>query len=347
MRKKLFIPLLFLFLFIVANTSVFASNITFNKNVYYVKIGEKLRLSPKTNAKTKKWKSSKPECVTVTQNGVVTGKKPGKSYVTLFGDGTKATLKVWCINPIKKLKLNKTSLSLKKGKTYQLKQTVYPSNTTIKAVKWYSSNKKIVSVDKTGKIKALKPGTAKITVKSLQDTKIKCICKVTVPSPGKTYLIGDSRTKMMHDVVGDSGYIWKFKIGAGMWDGFLKTTLADLQDKVVANSKVIIMLGVNDCADTYATQAYAKYINAYAKEWKKKNIKTYYMAITPVRGDDKDGATKPAVKAWNLDIKNRLSSDVVYFDITNTMTFKMGDALHYQRETSKEMFKQIMAFIKK
>lgn len=59
-----------------------------------------------------------------------------------------------------KSKINKTNLTLKIGKSYQLK-----IKGTKNKVKWSSSNKKIVSVTKKGKIKAKKLGKAKIYAK--------------------------------------------------------------------------------------------------------------------------------------------------------------------------------------
>ena len=59
-----------------------------------------------------------------------------------------------------KPKLNKTKISVKTGKTYTLKV-----NGTTRTPKWKSSNKKVVSVDRNGKVKGLKAGkTATITV---------------------------------------------------------------------------------------------------------------------------------------------------------------------------------------
>ena len=57
-----------------------------------------------------------------------------------------------------KPKLNKTKISVKTGKTYTLKV-----NGTTRMPKWKSSNKKVATVSKTGKVTAKKAGTAKIT----------------------------------------------------------------------------------------------------------------------------------------------------------------------------------------
>lgn len=79
---------------------------------------------------------------------------------------------------VKKIKLNKTKLTLKKGKTAVLKATVTPSNATNKTVKFSSSKKSVAKVGaKSGKVTAKKKGTATITAKC--GTK-KAVCKVTV-----------------------------------------------------------------------------------------------------------------------------------------------------------------------
>ena len=71
-----------------------------------------------------------------------------------------------------RVKLNKKSLSLTVGKTYKLKV-----KGTKKKVKWNSSNKKVVTVSKKGKVTAKKAGKATITAKI---GKKKYKCKVTV-----------------------------------------------------------------------------------------------------------------------------------------------------------------------
>ena len=73
----------------------------------------------------------------------------------------------------KKVKLNKSKLSLKVGKSFTLKL----KNAKSKKVKWSSSKKKIATVSKNGKVKAKKKGSCKITAKY---KKKKYVCKVTV-----------------------------------------------------------------------------------------------------------------------------------------------------------------------
>ena len=76
----------------------------------------------------------------------------------------------------KKIKLNRKKLSLKKGKTFKLKVTLTPKDSKDKIV-YRTSNKKIATVSKTGKIKAKKKGKVKIIVIS---GKKKAVCTVKV-----------------------------------------------------------------------------------------------------------------------------------------------------------------------
>ena len=78
------------------------------------------------------------------------------------------------------VKLDRTNLTLTKGKTYTLKTTVTGTN---KAVSWSSSNSSVAAVDKNGKVTAKTKGTATITAKV---DGISASCKVTVNESAKT-----------------------------------------------------------------------------------------------------------------------------------------------------------------
>lgn len=136
------------------------------------------------NATNKKvtWKSTDESVVYVDQTGYVYAMGAGTAYVsaTTKDGGLTAKCKITAKNVVPtKVALNKTSLSLTAGKTYQLKETISPSNATITAVTWKSSNTKVATVDKNGKVKGLLKGTATITV-TTKDGKKTATCKVTV-----------------------------------------------------------------------------------------------------------------------------------------------------------------------
>ena len=76
--------------------------------------------------------------------------------------------------------LNKTKAGMKKGATLTLKAVVSPSDADIKDVKWTSSNKKVATVDKHGKVKALKNGVTTITATAKDGSRVSASCKITV-----------------------------------------------------------------------------------------------------------------------------------------------------------------------
>ncbi len=78
---------------------------------------------------------------------------------------------------VKSIKLNKTKVTLAKGKKVKLKATVAPSNATDKNVTFTSSNTKVATVNAKGVVTAKKAGKATITVKA--GTK-KATCKIVV-----------------------------------------------------------------------------------------------------------------------------------------------------------------------
>ena len=81
---------------------------------------------------------------------------------------------------VSKITLNKTQAGMKKGETLTLKAVVTPSKATNKAVKWSSSNKKVATVDKNGKVKALQNGTATIKATAKDGSGVSASCKITV-----------------------------------------------------------------------------------------------------------------------------------------------------------------------
>lgn len=76
----------------------------------------------------------------------------------------------------KKAKISKSKLTLKVGQSKKISVKNLTKKQQ-KKVKWSSSNKKVASVNKSGKVTAKKKGTAKITAKV---GKKKYTCKVTV-----------------------------------------------------------------------------------------------------------------------------------------------------------------------
>ena len=120
--------------------------------------------------KTVTWSSDAPEIASVNaQTGVVTGKANGTATITgTLKNGKTVTATITVHVPISSITLNQSALNLNKGDTYNgLVATINPSDSTIKAVSWTSSDSGVASVDaSTGVITAVADGTAIITAEA-------------------------------------------------------------------------------------------------------------------------------------------------------------------------------------
>ena len=123
------------------------------------------------------WKTSNKKVVSV-KNGKIKGLKAGKSatITVQLASGKKASFKVKVQKPAvatKSIKVTNAATgrkqgkkaTLKRGQSLKLKAALTPI-TSLQKVKWSTSNKKIVTVSRSGVIKAKKKGKATITVKS-------------------------------------------------------------------------------------------------------------------------------------------------------------------------------------
>ena len=140
-------------------------------------------IAPGTASNKKvKWTSSNKKVATVSSAGAVTGKAGGTAVITCTaadGSGISAscTVNVTPIYPTA-VKLSKTVLTVKIGKTTALKATIAPKNTDFKTVTWASSNPAVAAVDAKGKIKAMAPGTAVITATTSSGQTASCTVTV-------------------------------------------------------------------------------------------------------------------------------------------------------------------------
>lgn len=114
------------------------------------------------------WKSSNSKIVAVNKAGKLQAKAKGSATIT----GTVSKRKYTCKVTVQAPKLNKTAVTLKVGQTYQLKL-----NGTNQKITWKSSNSKIVTVNKAGKLFAKSAGNATITA---QINGIRFVCKVKI-----------------------------------------------------------------------------------------------------------------------------------------------------------------------
>ena len=135
------------------------------------------------------WTSSNKKVATVNAKGLVTFKKnAGGKKVTITAtakDGSKkfAKITLTCMKgSVKSIKLSGKT-TVKSGKTTKLKAKVSTKNGKAnKTVVWSSSNTKLATVDKNGKVKTVKgkKGTVKITAKATDGSGKKATIKIQI-----------------------------------------------------------------------------------------------------------------------------------------------------------------------
>ena len=128
------------------------------------------------------WSSSDRSVATVDKSGTVHGLRPGTATVTATAEGKSGTcavtVKAKTIN-VTEVTLDKTELTLTEGETETLTATVKPDNADNKKVTWSSDKTEVATVGGDGKVTAVKPGEAVVTV-TTEDGGRTATCKVTV-----------------------------------------------------------------------------------------------------------------------------------------------------------------------
>ena len=128
--------------------------------------------------------SSLPPGLTLSGNSISgTPTTTGTYYFTVTatnsGGSDSEQLSITIAVPVESVSLDKTTLGLTKGETAQLTATVLPETATNRNVTWSSNAPGVATVDSSGKVTAVAPGTATITV-TTEDGKKTATCTVTV-----------------------------------------------------------------------------------------------------------------------------------------------------------------------
>lgn len=135
--------------------------------------GQTLTLTANVSSGRKpNWKSRKSSVATVSASGKVTAKKHGSTLICATVDGVTKECEITVKSPV--IQLNKSSISIQKGKKITIKATVSSGRKPV----WKSSKSSVATVDDTGTITAKKKGTCTISVSEDGTTK-KCYVQVT------------------------------------------------------------------------------------------------------------------------------------------------------------------------
>ncbi len=173
------------------------SRVTLNKTKLTLGIGESFDFNssvPSGSASYKRsFSSSNPSVLKYTKFGIFKALKKGTVTVTVRTyNGKTAACKVTVLPAAQKITLNKTNLTLGVGESFDFNYSI-PKGTASNKNRYSTNNSKVLQYTKSGIFKALKKGTATVTVTTFNGKS--ATCKVTVlPQPEKIYPAADVYT---------------------------------------------------------------------------------------------------------------------------------------------------------
>lgn len=214
--------------------------------------GKSFTFSKKVTAKNNKsavyggvtWKSSNPKVLTIDNKGKIKAIKLGSVNVTATTmDGSKKSVKckVRVIKPVKKITFDKKNkYNVNYGKSINLKATVEPSDASIKALKWKSSNSKVLTVNQKGKVTAKGLGSAVITASAIDGSGVKVKHRVSVNIPlNKKLTVKQIKSK------------YTMKKLCGMLNNYFKSCGAKIEPRLRGTHQWYVSDTQGSCLDGY------------------------------------------------------------------------------------------------
>ncbi len=183
--------------------------------------------------------------------------------------------------------LGRSTLNMIEGDSETLTATVFPDNATDKAVSWKSSNTGVATVDGSGKVSAVKAGTATITVTTNNGSKT-ATCTVTVTAK-KIPVTGVSLDKESLEVfVGDEIDLAVTVTPENATDktvlwGVSEIGILVFKDKIIAESVGTVTL-------TVKTKDGEKTASCIVTV-KQKEVPAESVSVEPVKVEVKEGGT--------------------------------------------------------
>lgn len=156
-------------------------------------------------------------------------------------------------SPVTGISLSATSLSMKVGESAAITASVTPSNAANKTLTFTSSDASVAKVESNGKVTALKPGTAKITVKSSNG--ITAVCSVTVAEVKKL-----SSLKIAAAPSKTTYYLWETfsSEGLNVVAQYNDSTTADVTSKCVMSGASTSSVGEKTVTVKYTEDGISK-----------------------------------------------------------------------------------------
>ena len=185
-----------------AATTTTISSITVKNlpsNTLTLKAGKTFTLRTNTTSGNLKFSTSNKKIVTVSSAGKIKAVKKGSANITISLKSNakiKKVVKVTVGQPATRVKVNKSALTIKNGRSAVIKATVGPNTTSNKKVIWKSSNSKIAKVSVSGRVTAVRGGRATITAIAADGSGKKAICRVTVRASVSSISFSKTNGKM-------------------------------------------------------------------------------------------------------------------------------------------------------
>ncbi|MBR0298105.1 MAG: Ig domain-containing protein [Bacteroidales bacterium] len=112
------------------------------------------------------------------ENGKVVAIKKGSAKIKGEANGKTAECQVEVLSSVANISLDKNELGMKVGDTQTLNAVITPEDATLReSLVWASSDENVVIVDQSGKVDAIKEGTATVSV-SVEGKKAECVITV-------------------------------------------------------------------------------------------------------------------------------------------------------------------------
>ena len=273
-----------------------------------MKVGATYKLGAQATAGSVAYASSNKIVASVTAKGAVKAKKAGKATITVIAkNGSKKAVKKVTVTvvaakkhkAVKSITAKASSKSVKVDKTAKIKVTFTPTKSSNKNVIFKSSNSKVLAVDAAGKVTALAPGTAKVTVTSCDNAKKKAVVAIKVTAPVRESLdayswpeikaianeIAAAKTNAKglaiakkHNLIGADGVLTGAETKAIELADGTQTSVQILgfrHDEKKAGGKVGITFGFADVPMVHYVNEYNGYQSSNAGGWKKSDIRAW------------------------------------------------------------------------
>lgn len=163
-----------------------------------------------------------------------------------------------------------------------------------------------------------------------------------------TIFVGDSRTYLMRNVIGDDTANWLGYPGT-KYDTLISTAVPIIDNVNLNGKKIVILYGINDITAYGAQKTFDNYnifLATKAQEWIKKGATVYFASLAGMKTDVKGGISaamaatvNPQVTAFNNMIGGFPSN--IHKIYINYGDDPFSDGLHYNTKTCVSVYNQI------